>query len=461
MEINEVYLPLFAPASLSSPCTRYNVLKGGAGAGKSRAIAQYIIYCLTSRAAFKVLAMHKIATRIEATVYAELKTVIQTAGLTSQFTFTTSPFKIRHQSGNEIIFMGLDDPDKIKSISGINLIWMEEADMFSQDDFNQADTRLRGECEWKHQLFLSFNPTSELSWLKSTFFDDDYGDTLVLESTFRDNAFLDADYVKALERKGKSDPNFLRVYMNGEWGRISTDGLFYKQFDSFKHCADGVAIYDDSLPLWLSFDFNVQPYCACTIWQLQDEKTLALVDEITLPSPRNTTKYVCQEFKRRYPHHIAGLFVTGDPAGKHNDTRSEKGFNDYTIITQELAGYHPSLRVDSKAPGIVPRGNFINAILCEDLATGRGWNELKIIIHSKCKKTIEDLTYQKETNGGKDKSKARNKDGMMVEKYGHCSDTLDYLLCKVWAKDFDEFLRGPKKLTYMVGKKQTSSRFSL
>jgi hypothetical protein len=405
--------------------------------------------------------MHKIATRIEATVFAELKTVVNEAGLAPQFTFTTSPFKIKYHNGNEIIFMGLDDPDKIKSISGINLIWMEEADMFTLDDFNQIDTRLRGECDYKHQLFLSFNPTSELSWLKSTFFDEDYGDTLIIESTFRDNAFQGEGDRAMLERKGKSDSNFLRVYMNGEWGRVSTEGLFYKHFDSFIHCQES-ASYDESLPLWLSFDFNVQPYCACTIWQLDEGgKTLLLVDEITLSSPRNTTKYVCQEFKRRYPLHEAGLFVTGDPNGRKNDTRSERGFNDYTIITQELARYHPNLRVDSKAPMIVPRGNFINAILFQDVTTARGWNGLKLILHPRCKKTIEDLTYQKETNGGKDKSKAKNKDGILVEKYGHCSDTLDYLICKVWQKEFDEFLRGPRKLNYLIGKKQTTGKYHI
>jgi phage terminase large subunit len=449
MQLNEVFLPLFQSVN------RYNVLKGGAGSGKSRAIAQYIIYCVNGRKNFKALAMHKIAEKVKETVFNELVTVIREAGMTHLFHITTSPYKIQHKGSlNSIIFMGVDDPDKLKSIGGINLIWMEEADMFTVDDFNQADTRLRGKCDYPHQLLISFNPTSELSWLKTTFFDDDYGDTLIIESTFRDNAFLDTQYKTALERKGKSDLNFLRVYMNGEWGMASTEGKFYKNFDSYRHVSDDVE-YNSGLPIWLSFDFNVQPYCACIISQPQDDDTLHIIDEIALRSPNNTTKYVCQEFARRYPDHVAGVFVTGDPNGKKNDTRSEKGHNDYTLIASQLTKYRPNIRVDSAAPPIVARGNFINAVLHGDE------QDLGILISRKCKELVTDLTYQKESVSGKDKSKHKNKDGIVVEKYGHFSDTFDYLIIKLWPSQFSTYQRGPVMMNYRAGKHRRNTRFSL
>lgn len=454
MYVNPVFRPLFQSAN------RYNVLKGGAGAGKSRAIAQYIVWRLNDCTDFKVLAMHKIAEKIKETVFAEINTAIREAGLSELFRSTVSPYSITHvRNGNKVIFMGLDDPDKLKSISGINLIWMEEADMFDEADFNQADTRLRGLCDYKHQLILSFNPTSEMSWLKSTFFDQDYGDTLIIESTFRDNQFLDDEYKAALERKGRSDMNFLRVYMNGEWGRVSTEGMFYKNFNSFVNVSSpdtyGLqAEYDPDLPLWLSFDFNVQPYCACTIWQLRDEKTLLLIDEIALKSPRNTTKYVCQEFASRYFTHKAGVFVTGDPNGRKEDTRTEKGFNDYTIIYNELETFRPSIRQHTKAPNIVPRGTFINDIFANN------YEGLQIFVNRQCTETIRDLTYQKEAAGGlKDKSKAKNKDGISVEKYGHMSDTLDYLVTMVWSTHYEDHQRGPAGVKYRIGHKVKNQRF--
>ena len=397
---------------------------------------------------------------LSATVFAELKTVIEDAGATSLFTITSSPLKIKFNSnGNEIIFRGMDDENKLKSISGINLIWMEEADNFTIHDFLQANTRLRGKSDYIKQLFISFNPTSELSWLKPTFFDQDNpyeGKALVLETTYRDNLFLEKEDIEAMELSGRSDMNFMRVYLNGEWGRVSTDGLFYKNFNSFYHVRSD-ATYNPDLPVWLSFDFNVQPFCACTVWQVQPSgKALWLVDEITLKSPRNTTRYVCQEFKKRYPNHTAGVFVTGDPNGKKDDTRSEKGYNDYTIISNELYDYRSSNRVASKAPPIIPRGNFINVIF------GEGYQGLSITLNTKCKHTIEDLTYQKEDiRTGKDKSKYKNKEGMIVERYGHCSDTVDYLVCTVFADYFKTFLTGNRKVNYLIGKVKTSARFRL
>ncbi|WP_046245022.1 PBSX family phage terminase large subunit [Hymenobacter terrenus] len=449
--VNDVYLDaIIAPAQRGEALPRYLVLKGGAGAGKSRAIAQYIFFLLTSRRNFKVLAMHKMENRIRETVFAELNTVIKESGFASMFTSTVSPFEIKCTStDSRVIFRGLDNPDTLKSISGVGLIWMEEADMFTEEDWLQADTRMRGETEFPYQLILTFNPTSELSWLKAKFFDQEYPNSLVLETTYRDNKFLDDAYAETLRNHS---PAHRRVYMEGEWGRVSSDGLFYKSFDSLQHVSEH-ARYNLDLPVWLTFDFNVDPHVTCLVCQPQDEKTLWVVDEIALPSPKNSTKYTSQAFAARYPDHEAGVFITGDANGNHQDTRNERGFNDYTIIETELKNYRPRKRVASKNPPVIPRGNFINDIF--DLR----WQGYHILINPRCKVLIKDLTYQPETPTGKDKRKAKNAQGVMVEKYGHASDAFDYVVCEVFVLGFGEHLRGPKKVSYQFGKNQLSSKY--
>ncbi|RZK45081.1 MAG: PBSX family phage terminase large subunit, partial [Hymenobacter sp.] len=233
MTINDAYLPIFTSTY------RYNVLKGGAGAGKSRAIAQLIIRNLRKNNNYKVLALCKIGAMLSATVFAELKKVISDLNAEHLFTVTTSPLRIVcNANGNEVIFRGMDDENKLKSISGISFIWMEEADNYTAKDFLQADSRMRGKTEHLKQIFLSFNPTSELSWLKETFFDVGCtyeGKALVLETTYRDNKYLEPIDIEALELSGRTDKNFMRIYLNGEWGRVSSDGLFYKSFDSMEH----------------------------------------------------------------------------------------------------------------------------------------------------------------------------------------------------------------------------------
>ena len=210
-------------------------------------------------------------------------------------------------------------------------------------------------------------------------------------------------------------------------------GEFYKGFDRTKHV--GKCSYDSSLPLHITFDFNVQPYVTLCVWQIAG-KQARQIDEICLASPRNNTYAVCREFKRKYQGHEAGLFVYGDPSGKHADTRNQKGYNDFTIISSELKDYKPSLRIASKAPAVVMRGNFINAILEQNFA------DIQISFHENCKNTIADYLYLKESSDGTKHKEKTQENGVSFEKYGHCSDANDYFLCEAFKNEFSRYLRG-------------------
>lgn len=64
-------------------------------------------------------------------------------------------------NGSSFLFAGLDDPEKIKSITGLTDAWLEEATEFSVDDFSQIDLRIRHETAKNQMLILSFNPVSK------------------------------------------------------------------------------------------------------------------------------------------------------------------------------------------------------------------------------------------------------------------------------------------------------------
>ena len=94
------------------------------------------------------------------------------------------------KNGNMAVFKGLDDREKLKSITfpkgELTDIWVEEASQISQADFNQLDVRLRGRAAPK-QMVLTFNPISAQHWLKARFFDQLDPRALVVKSTYRDN----------------------------------------------------------------------------------------------------------------------------------------------------------------------------------------------------------------------------------------------------------------------------------
>lgn len=226
-------------------------------------------------------------------------------------------------------------------------------------------------------------------------------------------------------------------------------GEFYKAFNVNRNTTE--AAYNPELPLHLTFDFNVNPYMTCCVWQIQNKKAVQIA-EVCTSSPNNTTKGVCNAFKAKYPKHNAGMFIYGDPSGMKEDTRSEKGYNDYFIILKELQEYKPSIRVQKQAPPVVMRANFINTIF------ENGYNGIEITIDKNCHKTINDYSYLKEDSDGT-KLKEKQKDpstGVTSEKYGHTSDANDYFICTAFAADFAKYQNGDVSTGVAYGKNKVS-----
>lgn len=234
---------------------------------------------------------------------------------------------------------------------------------------------------------------------------------------------------------------------------IQAGGEFYKEFTVSGHVRP--VTYDPNKPIHASFDFNVKPGVSCSLWQL-DGKIARQFDEVRLASPNNTTAAVCREIVKRYADHSTGFFVYGDPAGHHEDTRTEAGHNDFVIIMRELRQFRPAKRVASVAPSVVMRGSFINAVL----AAAFGGHE--ITIGDNCNGSIDDLLYIKEDSEGL-KIKQKMKDpatGDVYEKYGHYSDAMDYFLIWVWAAAYANYSKGTgQNKRPMLGKKLSKSSY--
>ena len=122
-------------------------------------------------------------------------------------------------TGNEVAFAGLDDVEKIKSITFANGeltdIWVEEATETQEASINQLKVRLRG-GKTKKQMVLSFNPVNIQHWIKKHFMDSKLA--TVCFSTYKDNKFLTDDDKKALEDLKYTDEYTYEVYCLGKWG---------------------------------------------------------------------------------------------------------------------------------------------------------------------------------------------------------------------------------------------------
>lgn len=196
---------------------RIQVLVGGASSGKSYSTAEKIIYKCLAESGHKILVVRKVASTNKHSTFDLLIAILADWNMLGLFQIYHSEISLRCRvNNNEILFAGLDDVEKLKSIQGITDIWIEEASEISEPDFNQLDLRIRGKTEHKKQITLTLNPISVQHWIKKRFFDRVEDDCLTHRSTYKDNLHLDEDTIKRLE--GITDPYFLEVYVKGNWG---------------------------------------------------------------------------------------------------------------------------------------------------------------------------------------------------------------------------------------------------
>ena len=224
--INKAYYPYLWDTR------RFNVFYGGAGSGKSVFVAQRYIYRLLTERGRNLLCIRKVDKSNRDSTFALLKQVIIQWGLQGQFHFTQSPMVITCLwNGNQVIFRGLDDVEKIKSITFVSGpltdIWVEEASEITEADDLQLRMRLRGTAPVAKQITYTFNPIIATHWLKGRFFDFPLSRdrASVLRTTYKDNAWLDLDDRAEIESLKDQDIDFYRVYALGEWGVLG-DTIF-------------------------------------------------------------------------------------------------------------------------------------------------------------------------------------------------------------------------------------------
>ena len=156
--------------------------------------------------------------------------------------FKKSPLRVVYANGSEIIFRGLDKVEKMKSIQGITIVWIEEASEIKYAGYKELLLRLRNKDSL--HILLSTNPVSEDNWVYTHFFKDEVNDRTVLEperfynkrivtlgdtyyhhSTVDDNPFVNDSYVAELDKMEEYDPDLYRVARLGHFG-ILGDSVF-------------------------------------------------------------------------------------------------------------------------------------------------------------------------------------------------------------------------------------------
>lgn len=70
---------------------------------------------------------------------------------------------VEFPNGSLMLFMGLDDEQKVKSIPSITDIIVEECSEIDFDTFSQLKQRMRGNGSLRNQMVLQCNPVSKVN----------------------------------------------------------------------------------------------------------------------------------------------------------------------------------------------------------------------------------------------------------------------------------------------------------
>ena len=257
---------------------RYRILYGGAGSGKSHFMAQETLINMMQDDRHSYLVVRKTSKSIRISVFRLLVEMISEYSLNHLFRINKTEMSITCSNGSSLITSGLDDVEKLKSVANINRVWVEEASEITEKDFSQLDLRMRGTSEIGYQMTLTFNPVSELHWLKKRFFDVGDKQAFVLKTTFKDNPFLDDEYIDTLHAMEKQDYQYYKIYALGEWGSIGN--LVYTNWK--KEDLSKIKSAFDNYFNGIDFGFASDPTAFIRVHLEKKRKRIYVTDEMYL-----------------------------------------------------------------------------------------------------------------------------------------------------------------------------------
>ena len=226
LKISDLLTPKFYPLYSAWKSNKYTrlVCKGGRGSAKSTNIALILVVDLMQYPV-NTICFRKVGETLRKSVYEQIKWAIKFLGVEEYFEYKLSPLEIIYKErGNKFIFMGVDDPQKSKSIKEAQFpvarYWFEELAEFKNED--EVETVLnsifRGKLEKGliYKGFFSYNPPKmKHNWVNKKYnYSFIENNVFIHHSTYLDNPHISEEFIKEAEAvKAKDETKYKLVYM--------------------------------------------------------------------------------------------------------------------------------------------------------------------------------------------------------------------------------------------------------
>lgn len=364
---------------------------GGASSGKSHGVIQKLVIkaCQGWKHPRKMLFLRKVGSTVYDSIFEDVKQCLDYFCILDKCKVNNSAYRIELPNGAQFIFKGLDNPEKIKSIKGVSDIVMEEASEFTLDDYTQLTLRLRDRKHLNKQIYLMFNPVSKVNWVFNAFFVKQPKNTVVYQTTYKDNRFLDDLTRENIEELANRNEAYYKIYALGQFATL--DKLVFPKYERRLLNKDLLT----HLPSFFGLDYGfINDPSAFMHVKIDDtNRKLYILEEYVRKSLTNDK--VADAIKKLG---YAKEEIKADSAEKKSN--------------QELRNYGISRVVDvKKGPDSVIQG--IQYMLQYD-----------IVVDERCVKTIEEFenyTWQKD-------KKTNEYINKPVDSYNHCIDAIRYAI---------------------------------
>lgn len=277
---NSVYLPQLKNMS------RIQIVYGGSASGKSAYKAQQVVIDVM-KGGRNYLVCRQVGRTLRGSVVQEISKVIRSWDLSALFDINKTDGTITCTNGYQVLFAGLDDVEKLKSIipakGVITDIWIEEATEIEHSSLKQLIKRQRGGSDkTPKRIHMTFNPIIKQHWIFQTYFigwEDEQKELntpelSILKTTYKDNRFLTSDDVADLERE--TDGYYYQVYTLGNWGVLGN--VIFTNW-KIQDLSDMQDIFDNRRH-GLDFGFSTYPAALSISHYDKTRKTIYIFDEL-------------------------------------------------------------------------------------------------------------------------------------------------------------------------------------
>jgi len=342
--INSAFIPFFRSKA------RYQMLKGGRGGGKSHHAALKMVLGILgidpetwqlSTQHFRGVLVRETFDSIRDSQYKEICDIIEKYDLSDRIEIGKTPLGFYCPStGFNIIAKGVrksrnSSEATFKSVKDPTFVWIEELPDMPYEDFKKVTMSVRAKGS-SCQIVCTHNTDIEPDhWVRKYFYDTPREDTYYLHTTYKDNlANLNDGAIADYEQLKFIDPEAYHVEVLGEWGQKKIDRPFAPAFDEAKHVKPCTYLADR--PLFISFDFNIDPFAAIFYhyWRDSEGYHFHVFDEETIQG--GTVDEMCNRIRAKYGNRLATVTITGDYNGNARGMTTPDNTTAYLLIKRNL-----------------------------------------------------------------------------------------------------------------------------